>query len=143
MNQFMSFVAQNWVLVLTLVIIIVLLILEEKKGGINLSGIKQIDPQTLINLVNHESALVIDVRSENEFKVGHITSAKNMPAADFASKIQNIVKYKDKPVVLVCSSGRASQNTGAALRKQGFTNISSLAGGINAWQRAGLPLVKS
>jgi rhodanese-related sulfurtransferase len=143
MNHLIVFTTHNWVLILTLVIIIVLLILEEKKGGINLSGTKQIEPQTLINLVNHESALVIDLRTETEFKAGHIASAKNVTADDFASKISTLAKDKDKPVVLVCSNGRTSQNTGTALRKQGFTNVSALAGGINAWQKAGLPLVKS
>jgi rhodanese-related sulfurtransferase len=144
MNQLLTFAIHNWVLILTLVIIIILLIFEEKKGGINLlKGTKQIDPQALINIVNHDSGLVIDLRSETEFNAGHITSAKNIPATEFASKTSSLAKYKDKPVVLVCPNGRSSQNAGTALRKQGFTNVAVLAGGINAWQRAGLPLVKS
>lgn len=142
MNQLISFVAQNWLLFLALAVIIALLVLEEKKGGINFSGVKNIDTQGAISLANHESALIVDVRPEAEFNAGHITAARNIPAADFAGKISTIEKYKDKPIILVCNSGRASLGLGRTLRKQGFSNVSSLSGGMSAWQKAGLPVVK-
>ncbi len=84
---------------------------------------------------------VLDVRTAAEFKTGHI---KNALQADWNNKEQftERVSYidKSKPVFVYCLVGGRSAAAAAWMREKGFTNVIELAGGINAWKKAQLPL---
>ena len=64
-------------------------------------------------------ALVIDVRSKEEFRSGHLKGAKNMPIGSLASKIDEIKKL-DKPVVFCCASGMRSGQATSMMKSQGI-----------------------
>ena len=51
-------------------------------------------------------------------------------------------RFKDKPVIVSCATGNRSGSAASVLRKHGFTNVVNLAGGVAAWQQAGLPTGK-
>ncbi len=141
MNQIMQFIINHWLLFLALIAIIGLIIFEEKKGGAR--GVAQISAQQAVNLINHENAVVIDVRDADSFQKGHLLDAININMADIENNITKLNKYKNKPIILVCNVGQASGKAGTVLKKQGFDKIYSLSGGIAAWQKDGLPLIKS
>jgi rhodanese-related sulfurtransferase len=103
-------------------------------------GGPSVNPAEATQLMNREDALVVDVREPGEYGAGHILGARNVPL----SRIDGtpVAKNKDKPVIVYCDSGNRSAKAAAALRRQGFARVVNLAGGLGAWQQAGLPVEK-
>ena len=110
--------------------------------GNRIRGIKDVDSVAALQLINHKSALVLDVREEGEYKLGHILNSKLVPLGKLIERIGELEKHKDQPVVVVCRSGNRSGSACVALGKRGFTQAYNLTGGIMAWQKASLPLEK-
>lgn len=110
--------------------------------GNRMRGIKDVDTVGAINLINHQNALVLDVREDSEFKAGHLLNAKWLPLGQIHTRVNELEKYRDKPIVVVCRSGQRSSSACAFLNKQGFTQVHNLAGGVMGWQKANLPLEK-
>jgi rhodanese-related sulfurtransferase len=93
-------------------------------------------------LINRSDALVIDLRSAEEYAKGHILGAKNIPLADLERRKGELDKHKAKPVIMHCGDGNRAAGGVALLRKNGFGSVHNLAGGYAAWQAAGLPVQK-
>ena len=112
-------------------------------GGLfgRLSGIKQISPQEAVLLFNHEDALILDVRENSEYADGHIAKAKHIPLGQLKSRLGDLEKYKDKPIVAVCRSGNRSAQATEILRQNGF-DAHNMQGGMNSWVQAGLEVEK-
>jgi rhodanese-related sulfurtransferase len=140
MNQLIQFIINHWLLWLALVGIIILLIFEETKR--KAGGAEQVSPQQATNLINHEGGVVVDVREVDAFQNGHLTAALNLPLSDLQQNTNKLNKYKSKPIILACNDGQISGKAAVLLKKAGFTKVYALSGGIAAWQKAGLPLVK-
>jgi rhodanese-related sulfurtransferase len=101
-----------------------------------------VNPTQATLLINREDALVVDVRDPNEFAAGHVLGAKNLPLARLDAPGADLAKRKDRPVIVYCDGGERAAKAAAALKKQGFTRVANLSGGISAWQQAGLPVEK-
>lgn len=133
-----QFINHHWQLVLAFVVILIIIFIHEllslKKQG------KTLTTSQAIEQINHYDAVVIDVRSAELYKKGHIIGALRATEADF--KLPKMQKHKDKPIVLVCTRGIESQTYAQKLRALGFTQPMVLAGGMEAWQAAQLPVVK-
>jgi rhodanese-related sulfurtransferase len=93
-------------------------------------------------MINRQDALVLDVREQAEFAQSHILNARGLPLSQIETRIGDIAKFKDKPVIVYCATGNRSDTAAAALRKHGFSNVLNLSGGFVAWQQAGLPVQK-
>ena len=93
-------------------------------------------------LMNKKDSLVLDIREPGEFAEGHILNARNIPLGELETRLKEIERYKDKPVVVACAVGNRSGGAAGLLRKHGFTNVVNLSGGIAAWRQAGLPTEK-
>jgi len=93
-------------------------------------------------LINRQDALVLDVREQAEFAQGHILNARGLPLSQLETRVGDIEKFKDKPVIVYCATDNRSTSAVAALKKRGFTNAVSLSGEFAAWQQAGLPVQK-
>lgn len=93
-------------------------------------------------MINRDDALMLDVRDAAEHAKAHIINARNIPIAELDAKIGDLARHKAKgrPIIVHCESGTRSGAALTILRKQGFENVFSLAGGITAWRAAGLPL---
>ena len=109
--------------------------------GNRISGINQVNTMEATRLMN-DDALMLDVREDNEWAVGHIPNAKHIRLGQLSSHLEQIEKYKDKPIVVYCRSGHRSARACAMLKKSGFTNANNLAGGIMAWEQANLPTTR-
>jgi rhodanese-related sulfurtransferase len=94
------------------------------------------------HMINRDDALVIDVRDAAEYAKGHILGARSAPLADLERKLPELAKFKTRPVIVNCDSGNRSTNAIGILRRNGFANVYNLAGGLSAWQQAGLPVEK-
>jgi rhodanese-related sulfurtransferase len=106
------------------------------------SAANQVNPGEATLLINREDAHVIDVREAEEFAGGHLPEARNVPLAKLADRVSEIERFKDKPVIVCCATGMRSGKASSELKKLGFTRVHSLAGGVDAWVGAGLPIKK-
>lgn len=136
MALFLEFLAQQWLLAAALLVTIVMLISHEtRKAGPSLS------PQQAINLVNSENGIFVDLRDAGDYKQGHIVGSMNIPVAKLADRMNEIDKYRDKPVVLVCKMGQQSGAAGKQLRGAGYTQVYKMSGGMMEWGNLQLPTV--
>ncbi|MFT3741420.1 MAG: rhodanese-like domain-containing protein [Gammaproteobacteria bacterium] len=138
MTQLTQFIAHHWMLVVALIIVLVLLLTEElrhKRGG------RRISASDAVQLINREKACVLDIRDRTAYDKGHIVNAIHIPQADVLGDLEKIKKYRDKPLILVCNMGQNSIVVQGKLQKQGFNQVFVLAGGLQAWKNADLPLV--
>ncbi|WP_259660227.1 rhodanese-like domain-containing protein [Zwartia hollandica] len=106
--------------------------IQRSRGGASVSSTQA------VQMINHQGAVLLDVRSIEAFHGGHIPQARHAPLPDLEKKAASLAK--DKPVILVCEMGRSAVGAATKLRALGFTAVSILDGGIKAWTTAGLPL---
>ena len=137
MEQFFEFIANHWLLSATFAALLAAFFINEMKR----SG-QSISSQQLVNLVNQQKAVVLDVRDTSEYSAGHITDAINIPHSSLQSRLKEIEKFKERPVVIVCKMGQHAGSMGTMLKKAGFRNVSRLRGGLSAWQAENMPLIK-
>lgn len=104
-------------------------------------GITQVSAQAAGALAADSGTTVIDVRSPEEFRGGHIKGARLLPVSEIVSRVGEIAMLKDKPVLVYCHAGSRSLAASQILRKNGFTKVSNLQGGITAWNNAGFKTV--
>lgn len=99
---------------------------------------KEVDNAGATEMINSANAQVVDIRSEKDFKAGHIAGSVNLPA----NVIQHHLNELDKkrPVLLVSSEGNARMPAGL-LKGMGFS-VSTLKDGIKGWRAEELPLVR-
>ncbi len=85
---------------------------------------------------------VIDVRGPDEFAgpLGHIGTALNLPVGELPGRLIEIIARKDKPVILICRTDKRSAGAASLLRDAGFRDVHVLRGGMEQWNKAGLPV---
>lgn len=84
--------------------------------------------------------LVVDVREKAEYDAVHIDGVLLAPLGNVVADLEKIDRSRE--IVLVCRSGRRSAKAYEALAAKGFTSLHNLEGGMIAWEKAGLPVVK-
>ncbi|RMD69995.1 MAG: rhodanese-like domain-containing protein [Gammaproteobacteria bacterium] len=140
MEQLGEFILNHWVLSLALVVIVALLIATSL--GPLLQGVKEVDPLQATELLNHQNAVILDVRKDDEYREGHLPHDIHIPLERLKEKLPSLQKYRERPIIAVCRSGQRSLQAAALLRKQGFEEVYNLKGGILAWKHAHYPLIK-
>jgi rhodanese-related sulfurtransferase len=103
---------------------------------------REISSLLAVQLINYKDAIVLDVREESEYDEGHLPNSIHIPAVEIKGRIEELEKFKEKPIVIVYRSGVRSGAASAILHKNGFLLIHNLAGGIDTWKDADLPIVK-
>ena len=99
---------------------------------------RDVDVQTTAALREQPDVMILDVREQDEWDAGHIPGAVFMPMGQVPDRLSEIPK--DKTVIVQCRSGNRSSQVTDYLVQQGFTNVHNMAGGLKAWQSAGLPV---
>jgi len=109
---------------------------QASRRGIDLA------PGAAIDLIN-KGAAVIDLRSFERYKSGHIINAKHVPMDELSEAAAGKLKSLRETVVIVCcETGISGAKAVSLLRKLDFANAINLRGGIAAWERDNLPLEK-
>lgn len=137
MEQLGQFIINHWGLWAALIGILLLILINESLMQKNKA--QELSPQTAVDKINNDNAVVIDLRDAEVFKGGHIIDAVRATVEDF--ELPKMNKYKNKPIILVCAKGLQSRTAAVALRKKDFQPM-VLSGGMDAWKNAGFPLVK-
>lgn len=140
MQQFAEFVTNHWDLFVALAIILVLFVAPTVNR--RLKGFKEVDVPEAVAMMNHQDAVLLDVRENNEYSEGHVQGSMHVPMSGFAKQLGTLDTLREKPVIVGCRSGARSARAAGILRKQGFEAVYNLKGGILAWENAGLPLTK-
>ena len=96
-----------------------------------------------VQLINREKAVVVDVGEADEYALGHVGGAKNVPFGELENKLALAVKNKGLPLILVCPTGARANRAVAVAKKLGYEQAQALSGGIKAWKDANLPLEKA
>ncbi len=135
----MKFIIDNWQLIAVAIGSAAMLFWPQIKGAAG----GTLTAAGAVQLMNREKAVVIDVSDPEEFALGHINNAKNVPFSQLQDKLAGQVKNKDLPLILTCTSGARSNRAVAVAKKLGFSNVQAMAGGLRSWKEANLPLEKA
>ena len=102
----------------------------------------EISPLVLQQQIQQQqSPLILDVRSEKEFKKGHLEGAVHIPVKQLKNRLSQLTDNQNEPIVVYCYSGPRAVRAMKILRKNGFHNLRELEGHYEAWTDAGLPVV--
>lgn len=99
-----------------------------------------LSPQQAAQEILNDKATLIDVRNLNEWRDGYINGARHIMLGYLSDQISEIPK--EKPIILQCKTGNRSAIAASILQAWGIDRVANLVGGIHAWERDGLPLVK-
>ena len=102
--------------------------------------VTQISPLESAGLMANEMAVIIDVRTEKEWKGKHISGATLIPINELKGRLSELDQYKDKQIIMHCAVGGRSKQAVEILQKAGFSDVLNMSGGIVAWEKEGLPL---
>lgn len=79
------------------------------------------------------SPVLLDVRLPEEFDTARVEGAVLIPVQELASRLDEIEHAKDRPIITMCHHGRRSLRAASILRNAGFSDVRSMAGGIDLW----------
>ena len=130
-----EYIGNNLLISAGLIISLLLLIFNELK--IKKQHIATVDPFKAVQLINI-GANVLDLRSADIFKKGHIVNSKNMTEEQIRSKKKSL---GNKTTIIVCETGESSSKLVNNIRSSGVESVYGIRGGINSWSEANMPLV--
>lgn len=88
-----------------------------------------------------EAVFVLDCRQPEEHATASVDAAELIPMGDVPNRLYELEEHLDGPVVVMCHHGQRSLQVAAFLKQQGFTDVKSMAGGIDRWSREVDPTV--
>lgn len=123
----------------------ILLLLASLLGNSALfaESVPAVSPQQAAQMQSEKNAVIVDVRENDEWNAGHIAGAIHIPLGDISSRIAELTKYQNQPVITQCRSGARSAKAADILIKSGFNNVHNMDGGITAWQKADLKTIQT
>jgi rhodanese-related sulfurtransferase len=84
-------------------------------------------------------ALILDVRTREEFAQGHLPGATSIPHEELRARLPEIIEHRELPVIVHCESGRRAGIAIEELAAAGFHDLRHLEGDMRAWRERGLP----
>ncbi|MBD1576538.1 MULTISPECIES: rhodanese-like domain-containing protein [Vibrio] len=140
MQEYTEFFQQNLIMCLVWVGVLAALVMSFYKAST--AKYKTIDNDELTFLINKQDGVVVDIRSKEEFKHGHIAGSVHILPSDIKSgALSTIEKFKATPIIVVCKLGQTAPESANLLAKAGFENVTVLKNGMSAWNEKNLPLV--
>lgn len=138
LKEFISHHTYLWMAFFTLLAMLVYTEFTRKSRGI-----LDVGPMDATRMINHQNAILLDIREPKERDGGSIVNSIHIPLADLDGQLAKLEKYKEKTIIAYCRSGQRSATACSRLRKKGYTKVYNLKGGVMAWQRDNLPLIKN
>jgi thioredoxin 1 len=104
--------------------------------------VEEIPPATFAREIKSTNAILVDVRTPEEYKEGHLQNALNIDWLGDGFEQSAAKLDKTKPVYVYCRSGKRSSDAAEKMKELGFEKVYELDGGISAWEDAKLPIEK-
>ncbi|MBL8915922.1 MAG: rhodanese-like domain-containing protein [Archangium sp.] len=101
--------------------------------GLSACAAPTITGEAAHQLVQKQGALLLDVRTPQEFAEGHVDGAVNVPVQELEAKLASLPAKKDQDVVIYCRSGVRSARASGILKTAGFTRVHDL-GAMSNWR---------
>ncbi len=136
LEQIIEFITNHWITVGAFMFLLGLLAVNLLQG----QGKTVLSPQRAVHMFNRENAIAVDVRSEADFRKGHIVNAVQLTMEDIKDGARKLQKHKTKPLIVYCDSGNQAVAAAKALGGAGFENVYRLNGGLAAWRSENLPV---
>lgn len=133
-----NFFLKNSFLIISFFILIFVLFVLEINFFLNSKNF--LNSFKIIELINHENALLIDIRSESDFLTFHILNSINIPFDKLLNNIIKLKKYKLKTVIIIHSNNNLSIKAINFFRENEFVKVFSIEGGISSWVKNNLPI---
>ena len=140
MDRILEYLAHHPWLSLGTVLVAALVVVYELRT--RSEGQVTVSPQDLIRLMN-QGALVLDLRSQEQFQTGHLAGARQMSGEQILKAADTLKKHKEKLVVVYDDTGSLGAAAVRQLTAQGFTKAFALRGGLTAWRADNLPLSRA
>lgn len=137
MSQILEFAANHPLLVTAFVVTGALLVYNEFRSAGQARF--AISPDQAVRLMN-KGALVLDLRSADDYQAGHLAGARHVPLTDIDTEVGKLKKFRNKPVLAYDDRGLAASRAVARLKQAEFENVFTLRGGVSAWREEHLPL---
>lgn len=105
----------------------------------SMRGIRNLEPYHARDMVDKQDAVILDVRSREDWEAARIPESRHMPLIQMANRINELEEIKGKSVILSCRSGRTSAKACLLLKKHGY-DAYNLKGGLAGWASHKYPL---
>jgi rhodanese-related sulfurtransferase len=128
---------QSKLITLMMVILMTISVIAGCGGAASPQTNVDVTAQQALKMWQAKEATIIDVRTPEEYREGHIPDAPLIPLSELASRSAEVPK--DKKVLIICRSGNRSAQAIKLLRDKGFTNVYNVTGGMSEWRG---PVVK-
>lgn len=136
MEKLPEFISNHPLWFVAAAVVLGLIIINEWR--IRTRGFVSLSPAEVVQKMN-QGAKILDIRGESLFKKGHILNAVHMPADKVADAVKKI-KNKDEDVVVCCENGISCARVASVLVKDGYSKVSMLRGGMQAWISDKMPV---
>jgi len=104
---------------------------------------RELDSLAAVRLMNQDDAVVIDVSSSTDFAKGHIVGAVNLTPSRIESGNKELLKLRERPILVYCKNGQSSPAVANKLVALGFTQVNVLAGGLTQWLNDQQPISRA
>ncbi len=140
MKQLSEFVLHHPMLFLALLGILVVLIGNELRRVF--LNVQEVSPLAATQLLNHQDAVLLDVREPREYQDGVLANSIRIPLGSLSEQASQLEKHRKRPIIIVCRSGSRSAQAVRMLKQMGYEAVYHLGGGLHAWRAANLPIGK-
>jgi rhodanese-related sulfurtransferase len=137
-----KFIVDNWILLIVAFISGAMLVWPMVRRG---AGAGAVGTAEAVRLINREKGVLIDVAEPAEYAAGHAAGARNVPLGKISATepTKDLPSNKALPLLVLCPTGSRAGRAAEQLRKAGYANAVSVAGGTAAWREANLPVEKA
>lgn len=140
MEQLLEFIANHPLLSAGFAATLVLLLWTEVSR--RAQGYRILTPGVAVDYINRQGAQVVDLSAPADFAKGHIVDARNLPASRLNDPDKEVTRLLEKPLLLTCKNGQASQSAAATLVKRGAKEVAVLKGGMTQWVADQYPVTR-
>lgn len=144
MKEIIHFIMAHSLLFLALFAVLATLIKVEWDEGATTGDIgrETVSPQQAVILINHEQAVVVDMRAQEEYAQGHVLGAVSVPLSKLDGQLAALKKCSSKPLIIYGVNQKAFDAVKIKLATKNVQNVFNLKGGLEAWRVASMPVEK-
>ncbi len=101
----------------------------------------QVEPAMAQQQIEAVKPLVLDVREKHELAAGRIAGSIHVPIRDLPKVVSKLPENRAAPILTYCKVGYRGGMAVTVLRMWGYTNVRTIKNGLDAWEKAGLPVI--